>query len=160
LDSIENLGDNGTIMQFKRNIAEPGLYYITAEDNETVDNVTKVLHSDTIAIMAESPTALDTKLKGKWGGMKTALAAGNKAMALNSISTFTRDKYDQIFTALASQLQTIIGNMQDIELIYVHERLAKYRIKRVHNIDGQEVTISYYIYFVKDGDGIWKIENY
>lgn len=38
--SIENRGDNGTSMNFERRIAEPGLYFITVDDNETLDNGT------------------------------------------------------------------------------------------------------------------------
>ncbi len=158
--SIENRGDNETTMKFERRVAEPGLYFITVDDNETLDNGTRVLRTDNIAIMADNRTAFDTKLRVKWGAMKEALSSLNTANALKFISNASKETYNQVYSDLSAQLPGIIANMQDIQLIYVQDRLAKYRIRRVHNIDGQNVTLTYYIYFVKDTDGTWKIDTW
>ena len=48
--------------------------------------------------------------------------------------------------------------MQNIQLIYVKDNVAKYRIKKNEVYGGQTFDITYYIYFVVDEDGIWKIE--
>ena len=157
---MENLGDNDTILQFKRRITKPGLYFITVDDLERLDNGTTIPHSDTISILVESLQQFDAKLQGKWGGMKNKLGAKNAADALKNISANSRELYGQIYTDLADKLPTIIANMQEIQLIYVHENVSKYRIRRVQNIDGENVTITYYIYFVKDADGIWRIESW
>jgi len=129
-DSIGTLSDNDTIMQFKRQVTEPGLYYITAVDNETVDNVTKVLHSDTIAIMADDRAALDTKLKGKWGGMLSGFADPNMEKSLSYISILSNEKYREAFTQLLPQFATIAADFQGkpMELIYVRGNIAKYRL--------------------------------
>jgi hypothetical protein len=50
--------------------------------------------------------------------------------------------------------------MQNIEMIFAKGDRAKYRVKRDHNIGGQTVTITYYIYFSTDGNGLWKVEKY
>ncbi len=71
--SIENRGDNETTMKFERRIAEPGLYFITAEDTETLDNGTHVLHTDNIAIKADTEQRL-IRMRVKWGAMKDALS--------------------------------------------------------------------------------------
>ena len=160
--SIENLGDNGTTMQFKRSIAEPGLYYITVEDNETVDNVTKVLHTDTICIMADNRTALDIKLKGKWGGMKAGFVSQNIEQSLKYISFLSNDKYREIFTAISDQFPTILADMQGqtIQLIVVEDNIAQYGIIREDTINGQTLPITYFIYFIKDRNGLWKIDKW
>jgi len=50
--------------------------------------------------------------------------------------------------------------MQQIELIYVEETAAKYRIRKSEYWGGQLYELTYYIYFEVDGDGIWKIYRY
>jgi len=163
----ENISDNGTLMEFKRRITEPGLYYITAQDNETVDNVTKVLHSDTLAVMAESRSDLDTKLKAKWNGQNNSLLAGfaesNIEKSLTYISVLSNDKYRDAYTQLLAQLPAIAQDLQPrpLELIYVNRNIAKYRMyKGTAEVDGVTVPITYYIYFIKDMDGLWKIDQY
>ncbi|MFZ5954927.1 MAG: hypothetical protein ACOYT4_00730 [Nanoarchaeota archaeon] len=47
-----------------------------------------------------------------------------------------------------------------IQLIYLKDNEAKYRIRREQLIDGQSETITYYIYFVKDENGLWKIDRF
>jgi len=54
----------------------------------------------------------------------------------------------------------IINDMQDIELIYAKEGIAKYRINRDQMIAGTPTTITYYIYFMVDPNGIWKIDQF
>ncbi len=105
-----------------RRVAEQGLYYITTEDNETLDNGTNVLHTDTIAIMADNRTVLDTKLKAKWGGMKAGFASQNIDQSLKYVSFLSNVEYRLIFIEIADQLPSIAAGMQDIELIYVEDK--------------------------------------
>ena len=46
--------------------------------------------------------------------------------------------------------------MQSIEMIYIEDRVAEYRIKKIEDVG--EVT--YYIYFVLDESGLWKIQQF
>ena len=71
-----------------------------------------------------------------------------------------RHKYEAIYNLLGADLAGKVAGMQDIELIYATGDTAKYRIKRNHNIQGQMVTISYYIYFSQNERGLWVIERY
>jgi len=158
--AVENLGDNSTSLQFMRRITDPGLYYITAEDNETVDNVTKVLHSDTIAIMAETRDALDTKLRGKWGGMQSDIVNQNYSKAIKIISEASKELYRDMYSELAAELPGVVTSMSPPELVFTRGGYAKYRSTRTQNINGKSVTITYYIYFVQDSDGLWRIESW
>jgi len=110
--------------------------------------------------MVEDLQLFDAKLRGKWSGMKDKLGETKAVDALKNISRSSREMYGKVFTDLATQLPGIVDNMQDIQMIYTHERLSKYRIRRVHNVNGKDVTITYYIYFVKDADGLWRIESW
>ena len=143
-------------------ISGPDLYYFTVSGDVTLDNGTQVHHSDSISVLVEDEPTLDLKLKAKWGVLKSGFASSDKAVALNVIAYNSKEKYDEILTDLAQYLPGIVAEFQanEIEMIYGYDGFAKYRINRVHNIDGQDVTITYDIYFVKDIDGIWRIEGF
>jgi hypothetical protein len=103
---------------------------------------------------------LATHLNSVWNGMKMAMLAGNINQAAAQFSDQTRDKYSQIFTAIADQLPQIALEMRDIEPVCFEEYGAKFRIKRTEEIEGVTYDITYYIYFVQEEDGSWKILNY
>ena len=146
---------DSTAYEYRVRMTTEGIYYFTAEVNHESNTYT-----DTIAIEVLSEAALDALLKAKWDGMKAALIDGDIQKALLYQYEGLRDKYEAIYNLLGSDLATKIQQMQDIELIYATGDRAKYRIKRDHNIDGQTVTITYYIYFSKNGNGLWQIERY
>jgi len=99
-------------------------------------------------------------LRKEWNDLKTSLIEGNIADALSLHHPIFKDKYASIYNLLGDDLPVLVQQMQSIELIYVEDGIAKYRINRDHNIDGSLVTITYCIYFSKDEDGLWKIEKY
>jgi hypothetical protein len=136
-------------------IATEGLFFITFE----VEHEGSV-YTDTVAVLSIDEVVLDTLLKAKWNGMKAALIDGNIEQALNYYTEHSKEKYQRIFNLLGSNISAIASNMGAIELIYANEKIAKYRIKTQETIQGQVYDITYYIYFNKGLDGIWKIESF
>ena len=136
-------------------INTPGLYYLTA----TVENDGNT-YSDMVGIMVMDEAMLDALLKAKWNGMKTALIDGDKEGALTYYQEGSKERYQEIFNVLADNISAIASDMGEIELVYVNEKIAKYRIKRQETIQGQVYDITYFIYFNKGLDGIWKIESF
>ncbi|MEW6419177.1 MAG: hypothetical protein AB1480_13860, partial [Nitrospirota bacterium] len=65
--------------------------------------------------------------------------------------------YNQVFTDLYNHLPQFVQEMQEIQLIYVKNNVAKYRIRKDEVYSGQIYTVTYYIYFIVDGNGLWKI---
>jgi len=72
----------------------------------------------------------------------------------------SKENYQEIFSLLIDRLPEIASAMREIELISVKDRVAKYRIKREEEVQGQLYDITYYIYFVKDLNGLWRIESF
>ena len=103
---------------------------------------------------------MDKLLKAKWDGMKTALASQNITTALNYFNEKAKPLYNDIFTALNDQLPQLVQDMQEIQLIYLSNNVSKYRINKYEMAGGQMMTITYYIYFSKDNNGIWKIYQF
>lgn len=135
---------------------QPGLYFPTATltDARGDQFVVKSI------IQVYDRTAIDGVLKAKWTGMKGALIRNDVEGALTYFTEGQRDRYRTLFTALSADIARIARDMQDIELIYVVENQAKYRLRRAELYGGQFVTFTYYTYFVQDGSGLWSIEGF
>jgi hypothetical protein len=152
VDYLDSLGDD----RYNIGMTAPGIYYISAEATDEEARI----YTDTVALVVIDQTQLDSLLRKEWNDLKTSIIEGNIAGALNHHHTIFKDKYESIYNILGDNLPVLVQQMQDIELIYVEDNTAKYRINRDHNIDSTNVTITYYIYFTKDEDGLWKIEKY
>ena len=123
---------------------------------DTENNV----HTDTVAVVVFDQAGIDTLLKARWNEMRQALVAGDITGALDYHYEGKKEKYESIYNLLGANLPALAQQMQGIELVYLEDNRAKYRINRDHDIDRQPVTITYYIYFVKDENGLWQIERY
>jgi Glucodextranase, domain B len=133
-----------------------GLYVVTAEASDEDGNQ----YTHTLALLVRERTVLDTALRAKWDGMKQALANQNTPAAVNFFSDETKGLYQEIFTLLSPQLPQLVQEMQNIELVWAEDQTAQYRIRRHEQYGGQPLTVTYYIYFRVDGDGLWKILRY
>ena len=138
---------------FRIRMTAPGVYSFTAK----VQDANGVTFSDILAVPAMDKSKLDTALRSQWDGMKTALAAGDIETGLSYFTSSSREKYRGIFTRIAARLPQLIGSMEDIEMIYFENNIAKYRIHRVEEINGSPTSITYYIYFSQDSDGRYKV---
>ncbi|MBI5099605.1 MAG: hypothetical protein HZB30_10250 [Nitrospirae bacterium] len=138
--------------EYRVRMKAEGIYYFTASSTGPDSNV----YQDTIVVTVLNKTQLDTLLKGKWEGMKGALMDSDAQGATDYFITRNRDRYAAIFSSLQNDLPSIAGEMQPIELIYIEEGVAQYRIKRMEGT----TEFSYYIYFVRDVDGIWRIKQF
>ncbi len=145
-----------TVEHYRARINAPGLYVFTFE--ATLENQRTL--SDTAAVLVEDSIELDALLQDKWAGMKAALTAGDVEGALDYHLEYSQDKYAAVYSALGSDLPNLAQQMQNISPVFYDEARAKYRIRQDHEVEGETVTITYYIYFSKDESGIWKIERY
>ena len=133
-----------------------GIYNITASVTGPDGNV----YQDTVVINVMNRTELDKILKAKWEGMNTALENQDIEKASTYYSEETKQSYNDLFTALYAYLPQIAQEMQEIQLIYLKNNTAKYRMRQNELYGGRNITLTYYVYFVVDKDGMWKIYRY
>ncbi len=135
-----------------------GVFYpkVTISDNQ--GNT----YSDTVTITVLSKIEIDALLKSRWDEMKGSLASNDIDGALNNFVEESKALYKDIFTAFQaqSQLLQIVQEMQDIQLVYMKNGFAKYRIRKSELYGGQTVTITYWVYFAVDTNGVWKIYRF
>jgi hypothetical protein len=137
-------------------ITGSGIFHLTATAWDSDGNS----DSDTIAVLVHAPDDFDAMLRGKWEGMKNRLSAGDIKGATDYFFLPSREKYTRIFTAIGDGLPEFVAGMEEIEQVYAREALAKYRIRRNEEIDGEIVRITYYIYFAKGPEGLWYIDEF
>jgi hypothetical protein len=153
-DGVMDLNPASTT--FTHTYEMPGVYYPTITLTDELGNT----YSASIAIVVYDRNTIDALIKSKWNGMKQALVNGDIEGALEYFHEKSRAKYREIFTLLQDEIGSVFSGFGDIELIYLKETMAKYRIRRYQTIEGQEKWVTYYIYFVKDPWGTWKIRSF
>mgnify|MGYP000246035410 CR=1 FL=1 len=148
--------DNQNENEYTVRMTVPGIYYFTASAEDGHNNTCR----DTIAIEVMDKDQLDDLLRDRWDRMKAALANQDIQSAINYFYEGSKELYRDIYTAIYDKLPQLIQDMKDIEWIYVEDNLAKYRIRKNEVYGGQNLIITYYIYFEKDEYGLWKIYRY
>jgi len=126
-----------------------GTYFFTAEGTDSAG----VSYSDTVALSVLPKEALDTLLRGKWEGLKETLSKNDIEQAINYFVENARETYRYNFELLKDLLPVIAQDMGEIRVVDVCDQVAHYALSSYQ--DGME--LSFYIKFVKDIDGLWKI---
>ncbi len=129
-----------------------GIYYVTASSTDTLGYV----YQDTIMVTVFNKTQLDALLKVKWEGMKGALTIQDVEGAVGYFETNSQAVYRNQFTDLSPILNIIANEMGQIQLLSITNNWAHYEIVVIRN----DITYSFYLLFVKDGNGFWKIGKF
>jgi len=136
--------------------SQPGLYFATA----TIKDANGILYADTIPVKVLSLSELDGLLQMKWAGMRDNLRQNEIEKALIYFTYGSQEKYRMIFNALETNLPEEAQNLPDVVLVTFYGTSGKYRIQRPATINGQEQTLTYWVYFIQDTDGIWRINQF
>ena len=149
VEFLESTSEN----EYKVSMTTEGIYYFTAEVTDDESNT----YTDTIAIVVISQAELDALLTAKWDGMNAALVQNDIDSAVSYFDDFSKEAYRAIFNALTSQQRLqITQEFSDIQFIRIMEHSAEYDIRTIK--DGREY--SFYMLFVRDEDGLWKIRSF
>ena len=97
-----------------------------------------------------------TDLGDKWNAMKAALRRGDVDAALQFIRIDSRQRYREMFTHLTVDLAQIDTVLTDIKPVKIDAMGAEFEMLRVE--DGK--TYSYFVLFVRDYDGIWRVKSF
>jgi hypothetical protein len=111
-------------------------------------------------LTAEELAELDTLLRSQWNEMREALARNDIDKAVSYFAYENRELYREIYTVLADQLPQVAQGLGDITPVVIERRTAKYRLIREEVIKGETYDITYYVYFILDSDGVWRIFRY
>jgi hypothetical protein len=136
---------------FKFAYSQPGSYQAIV----TVTDSTGQPYTQTLVIDVASLAQMDQTFKAIWNGMNNALLAGDKAGAMSYLTRSAKNKYGPAFDVLLPYMTGIIGSYSPLKRASISGDIGEYAV--IRNDGG--VNRLYFIYFSRDGDGIWRIDS-
>lgn len=106
-------------------------------------------------VVVQDPIVLDRQFKTIWDGVNNALIAQNKSQALTYLNQSAQAKYGPVFDALMPNFPAIIASYSGLQRVSVTSEIGEYAVNRV--IDG--VDRIFFVYFLQDLDGIWRLDS-
>jgi hypothetical protein len=107
------------------------------------------------AVQVLDAVAHDVVLRGIFADMNAALVAGDVGRALQSVTVRSRERYDAIFQALRGRFPDIVRSYSALQASVLSATFAEYALNRT--IAGENRL--FFIYFLQDEDGVWRIES-
>ena len=129
--------------------AKPGLFFptVTARSPEGATRTMSAI----VAVFAPP-----TDLVGKWNAMKAALRRGDVDAALQFVRLDSRQRYREMFTHLTVDPAHIDEVLSDLKPVKIDRMGAEFEMLRIE--DGK--TYSYFVLFVRDYDGVWRLKSF
>jgi hypothetical protein len=128
---------------------DPGIYDATVTVTDSNGNIHVSVHTITVG------HPKDAMLRGIYENMMENLRSGNIDGAVAAFSASSQEKYRAIFTALQSDLPTIVDQFGVLDSAIMGEDWAEYLLVRDENGEPR----AYFIYFLRGEDGVWRIDG-
>ena len=128
----------------------PGVYQarITVTDSQT-----NVFTQD-VLVSVQDGAQMDQMFTTLLGGMNTALISGDVTKAGSYLNTAAKLKYLPVFQTLLPQMPQIIASYSPLHRISIFGEIGEYAINRT--IGGTNNI--FLIYFLRDSDGVWRLD--
>ena len=110
--------------------------------------------TQTLVVGVNDAQQMDQVFTNIWTGMNSALAQGDSNTALSFLNENAKRKYQRVFTALLPQMPQIIASYSPLRRVSISESIGEYAINRT--INGRNKI--FLIYFLKDTDGVWRLD--
>ena len=102
---------------------------------------------------ATTQAEVDAVVQTCWKRLKEALRRGDIDAALEGVATDKRSQYRPVFQALRDNHANIDEVLTELHKVEIRDDSAEYEMLRVEN--GK--ALSYFVEFVRDGDGVWRL---
>lgn len=116
---------------------------------------TQSAYTQSVMIAVKTPDEIDQAVRAAWDGMTQALVKQDLPSALQYLSPESRDNYQPVFEALATEMRKVVRSFSALKQSQIHSEYAEYAIRS----DDNGVDRLYLIYFVQDSDGVWRIAS-
>ena len=148
--SVGAITVNGANATFPLTYASPGTYTPTV----TVTDSTGT-YSQSVTIVVQASSTVDTLLGSLWSGMNNALVTGNKPKAMTYLSTSAQAKYGPIFDVLLPSYSQVIRSWSPLLKSNLSSSIGEYGVV-TNNANGTHLFL---IYFLMGSDGVWRLES-
>ncbi|MHB8535100.1 MAG: hypothetical protein ACYDBW_06590 [Sulfuricaulis sp.] len=129
----------------------PGTYrpWIIATDSQGQT------YTQALVVVVQDPQKMDQFFTAIWNGMNNALKGGDVNAAVHYLNESAKHKYQPVFQALLPKMGEIVASYSPLYRLSVTEDIGEYAIQRSYN-GGSRV---YLTYFLKDADGVWRVDG-
>ncbi len=110
--------------------------------------------TQTLVIGVSDAQQMDQLFTTLWTGMNNALSQGNIPAALGYLNESAKRKYQRVFTVLLPQMPLIVTSYSSLRRVSISESIGEYAVNRT--INGRNKI--FLIYFLKDQDGVWRLD--
>lgn len=112
-------------------------------------------YEQTLAVVVQDAVQMDTLFTNLWSGMNDALVRGDVNGAAQYLNEGAKRKYMPVFEALKPHFSQIIASYSPLRRVSISENIGEYAINRTYQ--GQNRI--YLIYFLRDADGVWRMDG-
>jgi Big-like domain-containing protein/glucodextranase-like protein len=108
-----------------------------------------------VVVEARDPAQMDQMFLAIWNGMNNALVAGDRDGAMVYLNFGAQRKFGPVFDVLMPFMPQIVASYSPLVRSSLSSSIGEYGVVRVFN--GQKRL--YLIYFLRDADGVWRIDE-
>lgn len=130
--------------------SNPGIYPVTL----TLTDSNNGQYQAQVWVVVQDAEQMDTLFKGIWSDMTTALASGNEAAAMNTLDGTAQRHYGPVFDVLMPHMRDIVSSFSPLLRSSISASIGEYAVVRPGN--GQQNV--FLIYFIKDRNGVWRLD--
>ena len=133
------------------NYPNPGFYSAALR----VTDSQGIVHAKTFYVVVNDAVKMDTLFKSIWDGMNQALIRGDNNTALTYLNEGAKRKYGPVFQALLPHMPAIIASFSSLQRSRISEDIGEYAVNNMR--DGRNWV--FFVYFLKDNDGVWRLDT-
>ena len=129
----------------------PWTYQSVVTVTDSLSNVT----THKLVFKVYDPVPMNQMFTDLWARMKDKLRAGDIPAALTSITGGMRSKYQTVFTALQPNLASTVDQLGTLSSSNLGIDMSEYVLVRTT----PNGTKLFPMYFIRSGDGVWRVDG-
>ncbi len=150
-DGIADLVTSDATRPIEHNYTSAGIYLPSITITDKQGNT----YTRHVALQILDHALFEGGLTATYDRFKNALVCGTVEVALGLMTHASRDRYAPAFNALAPYLPQIVSTWSALQPADFGPSYAEYAINRMINGTNR----LFFIYFVADDDGVWRIDS-
>ena len=110
----------------------------------------------TLRIVVQNVAEVDQLLQTVWNGFAQALVAQDKVAAMKSLTVSAQARYGRVFDVLLASLPTVAASVSAPAPALITGTVGEYFVTRQAPDGTQRLFL---IYFIRDADGVWRLDT-
>jgi hypothetical protein len=136
--------------EYRLSITVPGSYTLRARAID--QSGATAMSSDVRVHVLDTP---ERATRAVWSGFQAAIAGGSKAAAMNFIAGGSKVRYQSVLDDLGPIAANVLASLSALTILSADDTFVEYFVNQREEGTGRD--LGFFIYFVKETDGIWRI---